>query len=205
MSSTYLLDTMPWHTGETLILDERLNHFAIIEPLMMPKIKEWAYRDQMLHTVDIQPLFKNTLFNASAEQGPYLMNLQPEGVLIDQLKEALITSSAGCLISSKAGFNDVYAQCQKKLLVSSGEDANQALLRFYDPRNLAMFLGALTDSERALWMGHLEEIQWFHHKWYQLKQTPLDEVIDYHLNMTKTLKETMHAIQKALQESRIQG
>ena len=205
MSNSHILASMPWAKTEAVSFNHELNHYAIIDSLLVPTIKEWAYQDQTLHEVEIQPLFKGTLFNDNAEQGPFFMNLQTEGMLIAQLKATLISTPAGCLISSQANFEDLYQHCQSKLIVSSGEDANQALLRFYDPRNLAVFLGALSESDRILWMGHLEEIQWFHHGWHSLKKVPSDDVVDYHLTLTQTLKETMRNIQIALQDARFQG
>ncbi|KZM43648.1 hypothetical protein OA92_08125 [Marinomonas sp. SBI22] len=205
MSDSQVLASMPWQKTEAASFNHELNHYAIIDSLLVPTIKEWAYQDQTLHEVEIQPLFKNTLFNDNADQGPFIMNLHPEGTLIEQLNDVLTSTPAGCLISSQASFEDLYQHCQSKLIVSSGEDANQALLRFYDPRNLAVFLGALSEIDRSLWMGHLEEIQWFHHGWHSLKQDPSDEVTDYHLTLTQTLKETMQRLQVALQDARFQG
>ena len=196
---------MPWQKTEAVSFNHELNHYAIIDSLLVPAIKEWAYQDQILHEVEIQPLFKGTLFNSNADQGPFIMNLHPEGTLIEQLNDVLTSTPAGCLISSQASFEDLYQHCQSKLIVSSGKDANQALLRFYDPRNLAVFLGALSESDRILWMGYLEEIQWFHHGWHSLKQVPSDDVVDYHLTMTQTLNETLQSLQVALQDARFQG
>ncbi|WP_036178889.1 DUF4123 domain-containing protein [Marinomonas sp. MED121] len=205
MSNSHILASMPWQKTESVSFNNELNHYVIIDSLLVPTIKEWAYQDQTLHDVEIQPLFKDTLFNSNADQGPFFMNLHSEGTLIGQLNDVLMSTPAGCIISSRAGFEDLYQHCQNKLIVSSGEEANQALLRFYDPRNLAVFLGALSESDRALWMGHLEEMQWFDHGWHGLKQAPSDDVVDYHLTLTPRLKETMRNIQIALQDARFQG
>lgn len=102
-------------------------------------------------------LYQQSAYEALAEVGPLLVAVRPHSELA-QLFHREWQATAGVWLESDASEDDLVAHLRSLIHVRLGS-AQTTLFRYYDPRIMALWLGALEADERVPLMGAVKRIR----------------------------------------------
>lgn len=121
--------------------------FALIDTAQDPQLYPLVLRaeaQQCLIAGDVAPVLAETL--------PYLVQLDPEGPVLQTWRERGMGCNWGILLRSALPI-DALRLHFKKFLQAKLPDGTIALFRYYDPRVFRTYLRAATPEERAPWFA----------------------------------------------------
>ena len=105
---------------------------------------------------NIHLLYQRTRYEELADVGPLLVAVQPASELVNTFAQHW-QATAGIWLESDAS-EDLLVQHLRSLVHAQVEGVT-VLLRYYDPRITALWLGSLSDSERDVLMGPISRIR----------------------------------------------
>ncbi len=138
------------------VSDQRI--YALIEPLLWPDFQS------VLADNESEALFDRTRF-ASVTNGPQLVHLGQELKKVEALQRHFESAPAGCLMMTPdhVGLHALAESLRSRVTVTYNQAAT--VLRFYEPRKLVMFLGALSTEQRQQFFPRLNRIDWYDKQW----------------------------------------
>ncbi|MHA2811000.1 DUF4123 domain-containing protein [Vibrio campbellii] len=139
--------------------------YVLIEPTLWP---EW---EESLSDSEAVPLFAKTRF-AAVGNGPLLVEIL-EKQNLETVQNHLEATPSGCLVvtANSIDIESLATSLRNRLFVQHGQA--QAMMRFYEPRKLVMFIGSLNSNQRQQFFPLLTRIQWFDRQWLGASwQTP---------------------------------
>jgi len=141
--------------------------YALVDGLEYERL----FRDEILKSDTILPLFIQPNNQDVAFAGPWLFNIEQ---LNDEWQERVIKleqsyPSVSWLISSLS-FDHLSNHLERKLHLTL-EDNRYALLRYYDPRVLTRLPTVLTPAQFKLFTLQIDEWIYYHHSHYHSLMT----------------------------------
>jgi len=198
------LDGTPtdYFTGQSKI-------YALIESTLMRDWQQTLY--QHINKFELDTPYSERLFAGTAYQslqhGPVLVDItdypQLQMLWLARFEEL----PAGCILLTHDGE-------QPSKLVSGLRDRLTVLknntptfLRYYEPRMLLPFIGALSMEERQLFLPGVHAIYWYHHQWlnahWPVKEARSSQLFPW--NMTSSHRQKMTTIMTVLQSHEVQA
>lgn len=154
---------MPSHpledTGSTISVDlygffSRLRSplYAIIDTARDHRVFSWLEESGCPHEM----LYPKHLASAMDDRGPYLVSLTQDSTSLESLISAGWGKSWGVYLVGPQDFQTVSRHLRRQLFATL-RDGRQALLRFYDPRVLRLYLPTCTETELDRLFGPITE------------------------------------------------
>ncbi|WP_417883202.1 DUF4123 domain-containing protein [Vibrio rumoiensis] len=145
------------------------NIYVLIESSLMPDWKVTLY--QHINTFQLSEPYCETLFTGThyqhLEHGPVLVNITDYPELQKAWLAQFEQTPLGCVLIAPATTNnqDIAALLRNRLTVY--REANPTFLRYYEPRTMAAFIGALNEEERQYFYFPIQMMYWHHNQWLQ--------------------------------------
>lgn len=157
-----------WHI-EPWEEQDQINHehsrvFAILEPSLMPdwktQIEEQVEKQEISSPLQVR-LFDDTLYQA-LEPSPILVELSRLASLQKQWLSQYRDLPLGCFFITP---NALDTKALIRLLrhrLTIRKNKHTTFLRYYEPRGLLSFLGALSTEERQDFLSLVQTVVWYH-------------------------------------------
>ncbi|RJG37157.1 DUF4123 domain-containing protein [Motilimonas pumila] len=147
--------------------------YAIIEQSMYPDFLAQLYGlDSEALTWDY--LFRSEQDDALRQAGPVLIMLNDNEVsqwLVDLLTQQV----GGCFVNASSDFAETLLWAQARMTLFSPND-EQAICRFYDPRNLAFMLASQSPSQQQTFWHQTQSLYWHDAgQWWLDELTPMPQ------------------------------
>ncbi len=181
----------------------KANVYVLLESILMPNWQQDIY--QHVNKQEESAPYFVSLFTDTAyehiEQGPVLVDVTRYPSLQTQWLAQFEILPMGCvLLASDKTDASALVEALRHRLNDLKNDA-PTLLRYYEPRMLLPFLGALSAEERQCFLPQVHSIYWHHQQWLSA-QWPTTQTRGAQLgswNITSQQLEAMNNIMIAIQ------
>ncbi|MFY1055056.1 DUF4123 domain-containing protein [Ectopseudomonas khazarica] len=135
-------------------MSEQLRQYLLLDGAQIDNLLAQLY--QLEDSPNLHHLYQGTLYDALADAGPVLVQLQPDSRLEAHFVEHW-QAAAGIWLESTAHTQDLVEHLRS--LVHVSVQGVTVLLRYYDPRVMRHWLVELPSEERDYLMGPIQRIR----------------------------------------------
>ncbi|GLT13469.1 DUF4123 domain-containing protein [Vibrio algivorus] len=143
--------------------------YALIESSLMPNWKVELY--QHINQHQLSEPYSESLFSGThyqhLELGPVVVNITSYPELQTKWLTQFEQAPLGCILVAPSHVQQNHIADLLRNRLTIYKNATPTFLRYYEPRTMLAFIGALSDEERQHFFYPINAVYWHHNQWFQ--------------------------------------